>query len=67
MKVKVYANEELTEGDLAKIRDILKESDCPHESLHKTFPRRYFGMENKEIHFNTWNWRTQANVYEIEY
>ena len=61
---KVFAQKEVSCDDLAKIEDIMKHSQCPNESLRKTFDR-YHGMDSGTIHFD--NWYSQSHIYDIEY
>lgn len=42
---------EMSEDDLKKIEDILRESNCPHESLTNTFPN-YTGIFGTVIAFD---------------
>lgn len=32
--------------EMAKIKDIFKQSECPNESLKTTFPSRYKGIDH---------------------
>lgn len=47
----ILSREPLTEEDKQKISDILRESNCPHESLMNTFPR-YSGIYDNVITFD---------------
>ena len=47
----IFSREPLTKEDLQKIEDILRESNCPHESLTNTFPN-YSGISGDEIFFD---------------
>lgn len=42
---------EMSEDDIKKIEDILRESNCPHESLTNTFPN-YTGIFGTVIAFD---------------
>ncbi len=38
---------ELSDTELRRIRDIMKESRCPNESLRATFPETYFRIDEE--------------------
>ncbi len=38
----------LSDTELQKIRDILKESRCPNESLRSTFPETYYRIDEAQ-------------------
>ena len=47
----IFSREPISEEDRKKIDDILRESNCPHESLTKTF-ERYSGIIDDVITFD---------------
>ena len=49
--MKVLSMEKLSDEDLKKIEDILRESNCPHESLTNTF-ENYSGIFGDVIAFD---------------
>ncbi|MBQ7454381.1 MAG: hypothetical protein IJS69_04955 [Selenomonadaceae bacterium] len=55
----------LTQKELNKIRDILKQSKCPNESLTKTFDR-FTGLVGERIFFdNAQDTNSQLNADKI--
>ena len=47
----IVSREPLSGEDLKKIEDILRESNCPHESFTNTFPN-YTGIYGDKIVFD---------------
>lgn len=47
----ILSREPLTDLERRQVEDILRESQCPHESLRETFPR-YSGMLGSIITFD---------------
>ena len=47
----ILSREPLTDLERRQVEDILRESQCPHESLRETFPR-YSGMLGNIITFD---------------
>lgn len=54
----------LSDSELRRIQDILKESNCPNESLRATFPSGYHHIdeENEIIYFGS---HSYDYTYEI--
>lgn len=48
----IISRKPLNEEQLNQIEQILRESECPHESLRNTFPERYGGLIGNLIFFD---------------
>ena len=69
MKVKVFTEDKFTAVGLKKVKDIIKESKCPHESLNAAFPERYRGIlavskKKTNVYFDSMS--ASGHVYELE-
>lgn len=45
MKATIFSVDPVSAKEAGRVRDILRESKCPNESLKETFPERYHGMK----------------------
>lgn len=69
MVLKVYSDEQLDKLTYAQIRDILRQSQCPNESLAYTFGDCYHAMvdlgDTVQVYF-TYAAPDDAYCYEIQ-
>ena len=56
----------LSDVELRRIRDILQESKCPHESLKATFPHTYHHMTEDTIYFGAHSYDYTYAVYPVQ-
>lgn len=54
--MQIKSNTPLSDAEMQKVRDIMRESNCPHESLKATFPGVYHHRTNTEIFFGNPPW-----------
>ena len=45
MKATIFSVDPVSEKEAEQVKCILRESQCPNESLENTFPERYHGMK----------------------
>ena len=64
MKIVILSNQELSSSEKNKIKQIMKESQCPNESLQNTFPNRYCCIDKEVIVFDKENRKIRT---ELEY
>lgn len=41
MVLRVFSDQQLSQDEYDQVTEILKQSNCPHESLSNTFPDKY--------------------------